>query len=46
MDILSMGNSGVGFAVKVAGLGPQSPEFEPLSTVELTLGVVDSLSSF
>ena len=34
--------TGVGLAVKVAGLGPQGPDFEPLFTVELTLGGVDS----
>ena len=27
---------GVSFVVKLAGLGPQGPEFEPLSAIELT----------
>ena len=34
---------GVDLAVKVVGLGPEGPEFESLSTVELTPGVVDSV---
>ena len=33
---------GVGLVVKVAGLGPKGPEFEPLSAVELTPGGVYS----
>ena len=33
---------GVGLAVKVAGLGPKSPDFEPLSAIELTLGGVEA----
>ena len=32
---------GVCLVVKVACLGPESPEFKPLSTFELTPGVVE-----
>ena len=37
-----VGKPGVGLVVRVAGLGPQGPGFEPLTAVELTPGGVDS----
>ena len=42
MKFISRLSPGVGFVVRVAGLGYWGPEFKPLSTVELSPGGVDS----